>query len=467
MKIPYANRTVDIDLPSVEGQPKITVKGIIDDFSKQLPENFNTLLEAFVLLSPRRVRVTCRSPRAMEEFCHSGLSFNSHPITIRPCKTAKWVTLSRLSYGIPEDAIRETLACYGRVIHVKMDSYRGVYIGTRNILMDISTPIPSRVRIAGHWCHIFYPGQTPTCFSCHKSGHAQKECPNRNEAMDATEHHQVTNTTSDPPQSPRANGAVDPIKVQAESSATETSKMPTSPARQGGDHPTGDKPLAPADDSALDGKTPSDTPAREKENAAQCNIEADDRIDDEEDKSINVQECMDATSGSNKRDRADDYCSDDSEGHQEKRGKSLLARIPLSPNRFAALVDEAANVPLPAPDDNEFSSPAINLPSSNSTPGANVTNTPVNDSFSENESLTSDLHLDNANDPEHVDDLTSPAVDSEILDSPREPIIPNIRRMEATSQSSSSSRLDCFTMGIISKRTRPAPVVGSRRKTSM
>ena len=112
---------------------------------------------------------------------------SSQAVTIRPCKTAKWVTLSRLSYGIPEDIICNALACYGRVIQVKMHSYRGVYIGTRMILMDISNPIPSRIRIAGHWCHIFYSGQIQTCFACDKSGHTQKDCPDRRGARDASQ----------------------------------------------------------------------------------------------------------------------------------------------------------------------------------------------------------------------------------------------------------------------------------------
>jgi len=462
MKIPYANRTVDIDLPSIEGQPKITVKGIIDDFLTQLPNNFTTLLEAFLLLSPRRVRATCRSPRAMEEFCHSGLTFRSNPITIQPCKTAKWVTLSRLSYGIPEDAIREALACFGRIIQVKMDSYRGVYIGTRNILMDISKPIPSRVRIAGHWCHIFYPGQTPMCFSCHQSRHAQKDCPDHKETMDATERHQDI-AAVDPLLSPRVDDAGDQIQLHTDGTAAATPAVRALPAHQH-NHNSGDAPVAHLEGTAPEGTIQSKTPATEKVNDATGSVQEDVPTDEASSKVDEVQEQMDATSGSNKRERADDDSLDD-DGHLDKKGKSVVPKVPLSPNRFSALVDEAASLPLPAPDDDEFSPTLIDLPPSHHTTVADATNTPVNDSSTDDESLSFDLNSDNPVDPEHVDDSTRPALDNETLDSPLTPYTPNKPRTEATVQSSSSS-LDCFTLGIISKRTRPAPVVGSSRKSS-
>ena len=147
MKIPFSNRTVNIDLPNVDGLNKITVKMVINDFLKHMPENFNTLLEAFVLISQHKVCVTCKTPHAMEEFCHSGLTFRSFAIVIRPCNTAKFV--------------------------------RGVYMGPHSVLMELSNPIPSRLSIAGHWCNTFYLGQIPTCFSCHKSGHSFKDCPDR------------------------------------------------------------------------------------------------------------------------------------------------------------------------------------------------------------------------------------------------------------------------------------------------
>ena len=177
MRIPFANRMADIDLPVVQGQPKATVKSVIDVFREQVPNNFEELFEAFVFLSPRKVRVTCRSARALEDVCNLGLEFRNSPVVIKPCRSAKWVNVTRLSYGVPNDVIIEVLRPYGKIHTVKMDVYQGVYVGVRNVLMDISTPIPSSLRIADHWCNIFYPGQVATCFACHESGHTRANCP--------------------------------------------------------------------------------------------------------------------------------------------------------------------------------------------------------------------------------------------------------------------------------------------------
>ncbi|CAB4006634.1 ---NA---, partial [Paramuricea clavata] len=57
----------------------------------------------------------------------------------------------RPSYGIPNEAIADTLKPYGKVIQIKMDSFHGVYVGFREV---------------------------QTCFSCHQTCHMTKDCPN-------------------------------------------------------------------------------------------------------------------------------------------------------------------------------------------------------------------------------------------------------------------------------------------------
>ena len=79
--------------------------------------------------------------------------------------------------SVPNETITDALKPYGKVLSVKMDAYKGVYIGVRNVLIEITTPIPSSMCIAEHWCNAFYPAQTPTCFACRKTGHTQANCP--------------------------------------------------------------------------------------------------------------------------------------------------------------------------------------------------------------------------------------------------------------------------------------------------
>ena len=128
MCIPFANRTADVDLPAAPGQGKVTVKHVIDSFQGQFPDNFVNIFEAFVLLSPRKIRVTFRSPRALEEAQNLGLAFRNQPVVLHPCRTAKWVNMTQLSYGVPDKALQDALTPFGRVLQVKMDIYKNVYV---------------------------------------------------------------------------------------------------------------------------------------------------------------------------------------------------------------------------------------------------------------------------------------------------------------------------------------------------
>ena len=211
MRIPFANRMADVDLPAATGQPKVTIKNIIDDFRAQVPSNFTALFEAFVLLSPRKVRITCRSPRALEEVQHLGLAFRNKGVTFHPCRTAKWVNVTRLSYGVPSEALQVALSPYGKILTIKMESYQGVYVGVRNVLMEIITPIPSNIRIADHWCNIFYPGQVPTCFKCRQSGHTRAKCPQVDRLDEADVSTVDAAVEAAPPPSPARRTAVEEL----------------------------------------------------------------------------------------------------------------------------------------------------------------------------------------------------------------------------------------------------------------
>ena len=124
----------------------------------------------------------CRTRHNLEEVQNLGLTFRSARVTFHPCRTAKWVNVTRLSYGVPNEALQAALSPFGKILNVKMASYQGVYV-----LMEISTPIPSSVKIAEHWCNVFYPGQIPTCFNCRQNGHTRANCPLTQPAVPAVD----------------------------------------------------------------------------------------------------------------------------------------------------------------------------------------------------------------------------------------------------------------------------------------
>lgn len=74
--------------------------------------------------------------------------------------------------------VAEAFKPYGKVLSRNMDTYGKVYVGVRNVLVDIQSPIPSQMLIAGHRCNVFYPGQPKTCFSWQSLDHDIKHCPN-------------------------------------------------------------------------------------------------------------------------------------------------------------------------------------------------------------------------------------------------------------------------------------------------
>ena len=78
--------------------------------------------------------------------------FTDVRLQFNPVRTAKWVNIRRLSYGIPNKGIADALKPYGKVIQIKMDSFHGVYVGVRQVfIMELSKSIPFRLIIAANF----------------------------------------------------------------------------------------------------------------------------------------------------------------------------------------------------------------------------------------------------------------------------------------------------------------------------
>ena len=173
--IPYSSRTVDIILHPDCPLPKRGAKDVIDLLQAR---DLSTVVEAVVQIAPERYRITFNNARQMNAFSHQDFSIMGLPVEFRSVSPFTWVHVSRLSYGIPDEAITSALAPFSAGIKtVSQAVHKGIYTGERNVLMKIVSNIPGRLRIAGHWCVVRYSGQRQVCFRCHKEGHVIGQCP--------------------------------------------------------------------------------------------------------------------------------------------------------------------------------------------------------------------------------------------------------------------------------------------------
>ena len=185
MSVPYSNRTADITIPTIALKDKPRLSYNCSEFMEEMREQvpvWRSVFEAFVWRSSNTIRVTFHSANVMEEFMNRGVTFRGYPIDkIKPVSTQKWVTVLRLPYGIPDIEVEWELSHYGQVTTVKQQTHMAMNAGVRSVLMRVDHPIPSQLRVRGHWCLVFYRGQTRTCFKCGESGHEKSNCPsNRN-----------------------------------------------------------------------------------------------------------------------------------------------------------------------------------------------------------------------------------------------------------------------------------------------
>ena len=173
--IPHLNKTVDILLSERIDARTVNVREVIDDLRGQV-EDYTAVFEAVVLMAPGRFRVTFKSSRKMEVVENSGLLVRGLPVDFVPVSQFKWVNVTRLLYGIPDEEIRKVLEAYGAICLIKSEVYSLIYTGVRHVLMEVWENIPSRLKIAGHWCFVHYRGQKRVFFQCGKEGHQRDRC---------------------------------------------------------------------------------------------------------------------------------------------------------------------------------------------------------------------------------------------------------------------------------------------------
>ena len=180
MAVPYSNRSALCTIPElcIRGKPQVTEAELRKSFLS-VANPLKSMFACIQLLSANQVRFCFTSSRKMEDVMNTGLVFRGHPLTLGPIHSKKWVTVRRLAYGTPHEFVRTALAPYGTVATIRPEIVDQVATGTLFAYVDITKDIPSRLRIRGHNCVIWYREQPRTCFQCGQHGHERAHCPQR------------------------------------------------------------------------------------------------------------------------------------------------------------------------------------------------------------------------------------------------------------------------------------------------
>ena len=91
----------------------------------------------------------------------------------------QWVKLTRIRYGITENAIKSRLSDFGTVLKIRHEKIHGIGISVYSVKIDLKQPIPSRITIAQSPVNVFYRGQVQQCFRCEQTGHLSRNCPRK------------------------------------------------------------------------------------------------------------------------------------------------------------------------------------------------------------------------------------------------------------------------------------------------
>ena len=178
--IPFAAKalvgTIPEEVMALAASNPITLKEMIGDFVRQLPEA-HTIIENVMQTGATTFVIHCFSPRHVEILLNSGLTFRGHLVKLVAAPNTQWIKLTRVVYGTTENAIKSRLSDYGTVLKIRRELVQGIGISVYSVKIQLCKPIPSRITISHYPVNVFYRGQVQQCFRCEQTGHLSKDCP--------------------------------------------------------------------------------------------------------------------------------------------------------------------------------------------------------------------------------------------------------------------------------------------------
>ena len=119
------------------------------------------------------------SPEQVPDFVAHGYTFRGHQLQIAPVKSTTIVVLDRVSYGLPNEAIKNAVAKYGTVSGLKAIAHNGYSMSKYRLEIELRQDIPSRINVQGNPVNVFYKNQPRSCLVCHEASHEAKNCPRK------------------------------------------------------------------------------------------------------------------------------------------------------------------------------------------------------------------------------------------------------------------------------------------------
>ena len=98
------------------------------------------------------------------------------------------VKVTGLPFEIENQQVEEQFKPYGKICRVSRDKWVDPYLGdiengTRSVLVELKSPVPSRIIIDGYPAYVSYPGQEKTCHYCQEPGHFVSHCPKKHKSL--------------------------------------------------------------------------------------------------------------------------------------------------------------------------------------------------------------------------------------------------------------------------------------------
>ena len=175
-QVPFAARALVGTIPPLAMIDPVTITSLLDDFCSQF-EDLPTRVENLMQTGHNTFIVHCYTRDHAEWLAISGLTYRTHLIVFKPASNTQWVKLTRVRYGITENAIKSKMSNFGTVLKIRQEKIRGIGISTYSVKIELQKPIPSRISVAQSPVNVFYRGQISQCFKCEQTGHLARNCP--------------------------------------------------------------------------------------------------------------------------------------------------------------------------------------------------------------------------------------------------------------------------------------------------